>query len=256
MTVEGAAKNAGRRALCTEKARESKGDPPKRVAGQDQAGVVGGDGDQVAVGGGVGQAIGGQAALAQTQRVAAAAQFNGLTSPGGIIGVTRQCDGGGRGRDAQRIAAGQPAGMTAEAFTTRTNDMFETVLAAAAGVILIGVAGCTSAPSTTVTIVRGDTLWDLSEDRIELTIDGDASPRETLEYLRVVIDANPDVVEDPNLIFPVENQQKLTDQVDGYLGKGGNITFLTFQGVDHMNSARKFFYIKAARDWLFKQVKA
>ena len=60
---------------------------------------------------------------------------------------------------------------------------------------------------------------------------------------------------DPGLIFPVDNQQKLTDQVDGYLTKGGNITFLTFEGVDHMGSARKFFYIKAARDWLFKQVK-
>ena len=61
---------------------------------------------------------------------------------------------------------------------------------------------------------------------------------------------------DPALIFPVANQQKLTDQVDGYLAKGGNITFLTFEGVDHLASARKFFYIKAARDWLFKQVKA
>ncbi|WP_206243477.1 alpha/beta hydrolase-fold protein [Novosphingobium terrae] len=60
---------------------------------------------------------------------------------------------------------------------------------------------------------------------------------------------------DPALIFPVERQQALTAQVDGYLGKGGNITFLTFQGVDHMGSARKFFYIKAARDWLFRQVK-
>jgi predicted peptidase len=61
---------------------------------------------------------------------------------------------------------------------------------------------------------------------------------------------------DPALIFPVENQQKLTDQVNGYLAKGGDITYLTFQGVDHLGSARKFFYIKAARDWLFKQVKA
>lgn len=61
---------------------------------------------------------------------------------------------------------------------------------------------------------------------------------------------------DPALIFPVEDQQKLTRQVDGYLGQGGNITFLTFEGVDHMASARKFFYIKAARDWLFRQVRA
>lgn len=59
-------------------------------------------------------------------------------------------------------------------------------------------------PATTVTIVRGDTLWDQSEDRIELTTDGEASPRDTLEYLQVVIEANPDVIEDPNLIFPGE----------------------------------------------------
>jgi predicted peptidase len=61
---------------------------------------------------------------------------------------------------------------------------------------------------------------------------------------------------DPGLIFPVDKQQKLTDQVNGYLAEGGNITFLTFEGVDHMGSARKFFYIEAARDWLFKQVKS
>ena len=61
---------------------------------------------------------------------------------------------------------------------------------------------------------------------------------------------------DPSLIFPIDKQQKLTDQVNGYVDKGGNITFLTFEGVDHMASARKFFYIKAARDWLFAQVKA
>lgn len=60
---------------------------------------------------------------------------------------------------------------------------------------------------------------------------------------------------DPALIFPVERQQQLTAQIDGYLGQGGNITFLTFEGVDHMASARKFFHIQAARDWLFGQVK-
>lgn len=61
---------------------------------------------------------------------------------------------------------------------------------------------------------------------------------------------------DPSLIFPIENQQKLNAQINGYLGKGGNITFLTFAKVDHMGSARKFFHIQAARDWLFSHVKA
>ena len=61
---------------------------------------------------------------------------------------------------------------------------------------------------------------------------------------------------DPALIFPVDDQKKLSDQINGYLGKGGNITFLTFANVDHMGSARKFFYLKAAKDWLFKQRKA
>lgn len=58
---------------------------------------------------------------------------------------------------------------------------------------------------------------------------------------------------DPALIFPVDDQKKLSEQVNGYLGKGSNITFLTFANVDHMGSARKFFYIKAARNWLFAQ---
>lgn len=61
---------------------------------------------------------------------------------------------------------------------------------------------------------------------------------------------------DPNLIFPVGDQAVLSKQVNGYLDEGANITFLTFEGVDHMASARKFFYIKAAREWLFRQVKA
>ena len=61
---------------------------------------------------------------------------------------------------------------------------------------------------------------------------------------------------DPALIFPVEDQKTLTGHIEGYLSKGGNITFLTFANVDHMGSARKFFYIKSARDWLFAQKKA
>lgn len=60
---------------------------------------------------------------------------------------------------------------------------------------------------------------------------------------------------DPSLIFPIDRQDKLSEQVNGYLAEGGNITFLTFEGVDHMASARKFFHIRAARDWLFAQHK-
>lgn len=59
-------------------------------------------------------------------------------------------------------------------------------------------------PPTNVTIVRGDTLWDLSEARMELVGDHHATPRETLDYLHLVIESNPEVIEDPNLIFPGE----------------------------------------------------
>lgn len=61
---------------------------------------------------------------------------------------------------------------------------------------------------------------------------------------------------DPVLIFPIDQQEKLTAQINNYLEQKGNITFLTFQGVDHMGSARKFFHIRAARDWLLSQAKA
>ena len=58
---------------------------------------------------------------------------------------------------------------------------------------------------------------------------------------------------DPSLIFPVGEQKALTAQIDQQIAAGGNITFLTFDGVDHMGSAHKLFYAHAARDWLFRQ---
>ena len=61
---------------------------------------------------------------------------------------------------------------------------------------------------------------------------------------------------DPKAIFPLSQQDALNAQVEGYLGEGGNITFLTFADTDHMQSARRFFYIKAARDWPFAQARA
>ncbi|WP_254919492.1 prolyl oligopeptidase family serine peptidase [Pantoea sp. VS1] len=65
----------------------------------------------------------------------------------------------------------------------------------------------------------------------------------------------PEELLDPALIFPVSSQQKLTGQFKRYLSEGGNITFLTFEGVGHMASARKFFHIQSARSWLFSQKK-
>lgn len=57
-------------------------------------------------------------------------------------------------------------------------------------------------------------------------------------------------------IFPVDKQEKLTADLDQYLDKDANVSFFTFAGVDHMESARKFFYINAAKNWLFRQTKA
>lgn len=59
-------------------------------------------------------------------------------------------------------------------------------------------------PAAEVTIVRGDTLWDLSEDRLEVAYGEEPSAGATVAYLRTVIGANPNVVEDPNLIYPGE----------------------------------------------------
>ncbi len=56
---------------------------------------------------------------------------------------------------------------------------------------------------THIVIKPGDTLWDLSEDRLSI-VDSDVTPRETLDQVNAVIALNPDVIEDPNLIYPGE----------------------------------------------------
>ncbi len=65
------------------------------------------------------------------------------------------------------------------------------------------VGNVTYLAPTHIVIETGDTLWDLSEDRLAI-VDTDVTPRETLDLVNEVIALNPDVVEDPNLIFPGE----------------------------------------------------
>lgn len=55
-----------------------------------------------------------------------------------------------------------------------------------------------------VVIEPGDTLWDLSAQRLEAFNAVAPSPAEIVGYVNRVVDRNPDVVEDPNLIYPGE----------------------------------------------------
>ena len=65
------------------------------------------------------------------------------------------------------------------------------------------VGNVTYLAPTHIVIETGDTLWDLSEDRLAI-VDTDVAPHETLDLVNEVIALNPEVVEDPNLIYPGE----------------------------------------------------
>ncbi len=57
---------------------------------------------------------------------------------------------------------------------------------------------------TEIVIAPGDNLWDLSEERLD-TAHGQPAPNPAIAgYVADVIDANADVVEDPDLIYPGE----------------------------------------------------
>jgi DNA-binding SARP family transcriptional activator len=57
---------------------------------------------------------------------------------------------------------------------------------------------------TTITIEPGDTLWDLSEERLSAHTGAPPGAAVTVQYLDAVIAASPDVVEDPDLIYAGE----------------------------------------------------
>lgn len=56
---------------------------------------------------------------------------------------------------------------------------------------------------THIVIAPGDTLWGLAESRLGV-VDDDVTPAETLAQVNEVVAGNPDVIEDPNLIYPGE----------------------------------------------------
>jgi nucleoid-associated protein YgaU len=55
-----------------------------------------------------------------------------------------------------------------------------------------------------IIVEPGDTLWDLSTDRLEASNAVPPTPADIVDYVNRVVDRNPDVVEDPNLIYPGE----------------------------------------------------
>ena len=67
-----------------------------------------------------------------------------------------------------------------------------------------GAAPSTYLAAERVEIVRGDTLWDLSEDRLSAVSTEPVPAGAIVEYLDEVIATNAAVVEDPNLIYPGE----------------------------------------------------
>jgi predicted DNA repair protein MutK len=106
-----------------------------RIAGQDQAGVVAGHGDQVAVRHRVGQAIGREAALLEAQRVAAAAQLQVLLGDlEAVVGAPQDVEallGGLR----QRRIVEQDAGALARAPADAAAQLVQLGQAEALGVL-------------------------------------------------------------------------------------------------------------------------
>lgn len=109
---------------------------------------------------------------------------------------------------------------------------------------------------------RPSDLVDLATQKV-LIITGEKDHKSTLWNEKCVpvwreagsIVVRPSELFDASLIFPLDEQDELSSQLNQYLDENANITFFTFANVDHMEAARKFFYIKAAKNWLFRQIR-
>ena len=110
-------------------------------------------------------------------------------------------------RSARNLRTGQTLALPADAIIPTDRQPPQVAseeLAEPGNTLVITLPADQYTPSTVITIKTGDTLWDLSDQRLADAGDSDVTGSEIVGYLDQVIASNPDVIEDPNLIFPGE----------------------------------------------------
>ena len=110
-------------------------------------------------------------------------------------------------RSARNLRAGQTLALPADATIPADRQPPEVVveeLADSGSTLVLTLPEDLYLPSTVITVKAGDTLWDLSDQRLGDAGDTNVTGPEIVGYLDQVIASNPDVIEDPNLIFPGE----------------------------------------------------
>lgn len=99
-------------------------------------------------------------------------------------------------RSARDVTAGQRLRLPADAVIPLDRQSVDAQSATAPALGFVS--------ESAVIVESGDTLWDLSTDRLEAATGLPPSPADVVDYVNRVVDRNPDVVEDPNLIYPGE----------------------------------------------------
>lgn len=110
-------------------------------------------------------------------------------------------------RSARNLRTGQTLVLPADAIIPSDRQPPEAAVEVAAdpgSTLVVTLPNEPFLASTVITIKRGDTLWDLTDQRLTDSGDADVTGSEIVDYLDQVIASNPDVIEDPNLIFPGE----------------------------------------------------
>ena len=110
-------------------------------------------------------------------------------------------------RSARNLRAGQTLALPADAIIPADRqppDVVVEELADPGNTLVLTLPEDLYLPSTVITVKTGDTLWDLSDQRLADAGDTNVTGSEIVGYLDQVIASNPDVIEDPNLILPGE----------------------------------------------------